>query len=101
MLRWPQRSLAAFAVVWTTTLSAQTVQDDTAPDPNTMYAPSPAYPFGRPHPDAPPKLEQFAFMVGEFDCVDEIRQRDGTRLRFQSSRTVGSRLPPRRPTAQL
>lgn len=63
---------------------AQAVADNTAPDPNTSYAPSPAHPFGRPHPEAPPELAQFAFMVGEFDCVDELRRRDGTRLRFRA-----------------
>ena len=42
------------------------------------YEPNPAYPFGRRHPDAPPELEQFAFMIGECDCVDEIRGPDGS-----------------------
>lgn len=45
------------------------------------YSPTPAHPFGRPHPDAPPELAQFAFMIGEFDCVDEIRQADGSWVR--------------------
>ena len=43
-----------------------------------IYDPSPAHPFGRPHPNAPPELQQFAFMLGEFDCVDELRQLDGS-----------------------
>ncbi len=60
------------------------VQDLTAGEPDVTYAPSPAHPFGRPHPDAPPELAQFAFMIGEFDCVDEIRQGDGSRLRFRA-----------------
>lgn len=42
------------------------------------YEPSPAYPFGRRHPDAPVELEQFAFMIGACDCVDEIRNPDGS-----------------------
>ena len=42
------------------------------------YDPSPAWPHGRRHPDAPPQLEQFAFMIGEFDCVDRIRNQDGS-----------------------
>ncbi len=46
------------------------------------YEPNPAYPFGRPHPEAPPELKQFAFMIGAFDCVDEIRQQDGSWNRF-------------------
>jgi len=53
-----------------------------------MYAPSPVYAFGRPQADVPPELEQFAFMVGEFDCVDEISQRDGSRLRFRAIRSA-------------
>ncbi len=36
------------------------------------YEPSPVYPFGRLNPDAPPETAQFSFIVGEFDCVDEI-----------------------------
>jgi hypothetical protein len=36
------------------------------------YEPTPAFPFGRLNPKAPPETTQFAFMIGEFDCVDEI-----------------------------
>ena len=57
------------------------------------YEPSPAYPFGRPHPEAPPELEQFAFMIGAFDCVDEIRQQDESWNRFPAvwnARAAGS-----------
>lgn len=43
-----------------------------------LYEPNPVHPYGRPHPDAPEELRQFAFMVGEFDCTDRLRQRDGT-----------------------
>lgn len=43
-----------------------------------IYDPSPAHPFGRPHPNAPPELQQFAFMLGEFDCVDSLRRPDGS-----------------------
>jgi predicted Zn-dependent peptidase len=46
------------------------------------YEPSDAHPFGRPHPDAPPELSQFAFMIGEFDCTDTIRRPDGARIEF-------------------
>lgn len=30
------------------------------------------YPYGRPNPVAPPGIEQFNFMIGTFDCVDEL-----------------------------
>ena len=56
-------------------------QDD---DLFTGYDPSPAYPFGRPNPAAPPQLLEFAFMIGEFDCVDVIRQPDGTTVEFSA-----------------
>ena len=46
------------------------------------YEPSPAYPFGRMNPNAPPETEQFAFMIGAFDCIDQIRQQDGSWLEF-------------------
>ena len=43
------------------------------------YEPGPAYPFGRLNPDAPPETAQFAFMLGEHDCVDRIfNQNDGS-----------------------
>jgi hypothetical protein len=74
--------LVAFAGV--SAVPAQAVRDDTGPEPNTAHAPSPAFPFGRPHPEAPAELQQFAFMIGEFDCVDELRQRDGSRVRFRA-----------------
>lgn len=58
--------------------------DQASAEPNVTYAPTPAYPFGRPNPEAPPELAQFAFMIGAFDCVDEVRQADGTMLRFDA-----------------
>ena len=51
-------------------------------DVDNRFAPSPAHPFGRPNPDAPPELAQFAFFIGEFDCVDTMRQPDGKRVSF-------------------
>jgi hypothetical protein len=32
----------------------------------------------RPHPDAPPEMEQFGFLVGEWDCTLIVKQADGT-----------------------
>ncbi|MCB1024854.1 MAG: hypothetical protein KDB79_10715, partial [Acidobacteria bacterium] len=49
----------------------------------TSYEPGPAYPFGRLNPDAPPETAQFSFMIGEFDCIDEIvNPQDGKWLKF-------------------
>lgn len=31
-------------------------------------------PFGARHPDAPPETDQFAFLVGEFDCLERRRE---------------------------
>lgn len=42
------------------------------------YEPSPAYPFGRRNPEAPGEIAQFEFMIGACDCVDEIRNPDGS-----------------------
>ena len=36
-----------------------------------LFEPSEEFPFGRPNPDAPPELAQFAFMVGRNDCSEE------------------------------
>lgn len=43
-----------------------------------LYEPSPAYPYGRPNPAAPPELQQMDFMVGEFNCSDRALQPDGS-----------------------
>ena len=32
----------------------------------------PEFPFGRPNLAAPPEIQQFHFMVGEFECDDEL-----------------------------
>ena len=60
-----------FAVLWTaiTITSAQSIQN---PGISTVYESSPAFPFGRLNPKAPPETAQFAFIVGEFDCDDRI-----------------------------
>ncbi len=42
------------------------------------YDPSEKNPFGLPNPEAPPELQQFAFMIGEFDTEEHIRNQDGT-----------------------
>lgn len=39
--------------------------------------PSPSYPYGRLNREAPPETKQFAFMIGEFDCVDKRPGKDG------------------------
>lgn len=36
------------------------------------YEASPAYPFGRMNPKAPPETKQLEFLIGEFDCDDRI-----------------------------
>lgn len=36
-----------------------------------LFEPSSEYPFGRPNPEAPQQLSQFAFMIGQNDCTDE------------------------------
>ena len=65
-------------------VAAQAVVDQTEAEPNVRYEWSPAYPYGRPNPTAPPELAQFAFIIGEFDCIDEMRRRDGTWVRFRA-----------------
>ena len=47
------------------------------------FEPSPAHPFGRLNPKAPVETAQFAFTIGEFDCVDEaINPQDGKWVKF-------------------
>lgn len=82
---------------------------------STEYDPDDEHPWGRPHPDAPDELEQFAFLVGEFDCAirleglnphdpDEVLEGDmtwrgfyafngrGIRDEFYSMSSVGQQL---------
>lgn len=51
------------------------------------YEPSKQFPFGRPNPKAPAELRQFAFMVGQCDCVDSIRNAS-TKNQWQSRNRV-------------
>ncbi|MFZ1701246.1 MAG: hypothetical protein WBO10_14885 [Pyrinomonadaceae bacterium] len=44
----------------------------TAPTISMDHEASPAYPFGRLNPNAPPETKQFEFLIGEFDCDDRI-----------------------------
>ena len=42
------------------------------------YEANDSQPFGKLNPDAPKETKQFDFMIGDFDCVDQIRNpRDG------------------------
>lgn len=63
-------------------LAASLVQQDAPPRLDTAYEPNAAYPFGRPNPEAPAELAQFAFFIGDFACVDERTLPDGRSVRF-------------------
>lgn len=69
--------------VATLALMAQSV-DGPAPTIDNSYEPSTAYPFGRPNPDAPAQLADFAFFIGAFNCTDSQRRPDGTMVSFQA-----------------
>lgn len=47
-------------------------QNVSPPSISTNYEASPAFPFGRLNPNAPPETKQFDFIIGEFDCNDRI-----------------------------
>lgn len=75
------RILPAIALcLMLTATDAAAQQNATAPAAMVgEYEPSPAYPFGRLNPDAPPETAQFAFMLGAHDCVERIFNRqDGS-----------------------
>lgn len=38
----------------------------------TDYEPNAAFPYGKLNPNAPLETAQFSFMIGEFDCVDQV-----------------------------
>lgn len=42
------------------------------------FEPSEAYPYGRPNPDAPAQITDFAPMIGSCECDSEMRNPDGT-----------------------
>jgi hypothetical protein len=73
------KSLPAFLLLAGAMAAGAVVATDAADQHSLFvgYDPSPAYPQGRMNPAAPPETKQFDFMVGEFDCVDEIKQGDG------------------------
>ncbi|MEE8586667.1 MAG: hypothetical protein V3T83_17640 [Acidobacteriota bacterium] len=74
MLTWT----LAMLLTGLTAIAAPAAQDG-------PYNPTSEHPFGRPNPSAPRQLEQFAFMIGEFDCTDRIRQRDDSWNEFPAT----------------
>jgi len=64
-----------FASIWTNAQNSKPSQNILKTAPPTKYEPSPAFPYGRLNPKAPPETVQFSFMIGEFDCVDDILNR--------------------------
>jgi len=50
-------------------VSSVSAAEDRAED--LLYEPSSEHPFGRPNPEAPEQLVQFAFMIGKNDCSEE------------------------------
>lgn len=67
-LRARYATLAFFALLYVP--NAVAAQDGV---PDDRYEPSEEYPFGRPNPDAHASLEEFAFIVGKFECSDRRR----------------------------
>ncbi len=72
-------SIASIILVFTTgntfaQSNSNTKADNlqTIPPVPVNYESSPAYPFGRLNPKAPPETKQLEFMIGEFDCDDRI-----------------------------
>ena len=53
-------------------VSVPAIAQKPAPGWRGDYEPNATYPFGRINPAAPPETKQFSFMIGEFDCSDEI-----------------------------
>lgn len=57
--------------------------DSNTPQLSMQFEANSAFPFGRLNPDAPSETAQFDFMIGEFDCVDEIiNPQDGKWIKF-------------------
>lgn len=50
--------------------------------------PGPGQPFGRPHPDAPAELADYAFMIGSWSCQEEQRSPEGNWRPFESRMTA-------------
>lgn len=68
----PLRTACLLTLLTLTPTPALSGQNGDPPD--DRYEPSAEYPYGRPNPDAHPELEQFAFIVGRFECTDRRRQ---------------------------
>ncbi len=80
----------AVGIVCVTLVGLETAAE--APELYIGYDPSPAYPHGRLHPDAPPETAQFEFMLGELDCTDQLRNPDGTWRKFPAIVTSNIRV---------
>ena len=69
-----KKSMRVYLMILVSLLSTGIIfaQSIEAPGLSTVFEASPAYPFGRLNPKAPPETAQFAFIIGEFDCDDRI-----------------------------
>lgn len=63
-------------------VSALFLLQQAAPALDVRYEPSVAYPHGRPHPEAPAELSQFAFFIGAFACTDRRLGPNGDWIEF-------------------
>lgn len=69
-----------FAVNVTSTTAAEPVEAMTP----RVHEPNPSRTFGQPNPNAPKELTQFAFLIGEYTCVDELTDTDGNTTRLDA-----------------
>lgn len=72
------RFVVGGAVSATAVISSLAAQEADGSFKNALgYEASAAYPYGRPNPDAPTELAQFAFFIGEYECVDRQKNAEG------------------------
>lgn len=64
----PKSTLAATALIFFAPLVAAAGE----------YDPSPAHPWGRPNPEAPAEIAQFAWAIGSWSCDAKAIRRDGS-----------------------
>ncbi len=78
-----KKRIADIALFFVASLASLQVCADDGPEFGS-FEPNVAYPHGRPNPNAPEELSQFAFMIGVNECNDEIIDGSGDSTKFSA-----------------
>lgn len=77
------RAVAALLLLPGVVVGQTTDRDDPALTPTMNSA---QQDYGRPHPDAPRELQQFAFLIGRWECESRVNSKDGAWQTYPATR---------------